>query len=198
MENNESKNRELPTDEEIIGLYWDRNEEAIAKTDKKYRAYLYTIAYNVLRDEYESDESLNDTYFSVWNKIPPQRPSFFRGFISKITRGISIDKYRAKSAKRRIPSQMIVSLDELDDCISFGDTSEEEAFTLSVAEAMNTFLHSLSTNDAFAFICRYYYFDSIESIANMMNVGVGAVYKRLSRLRGELRELLVKEGIFND
>ena len=35
-------------DEEIIGLYWTRNETAIQKTDIKYGKFLFKIAYNIL------------------------------------------------------------------------------------------------------------------------------------------------------
>ena len=36
-------------DEQIIELYWQREEKAIQETDKKYGQFLFRIAYNILR-----------------------------------------------------------------------------------------------------------------------------------------------------
>ena len=56
-------------DGDIIELYWSRNENAIEQTDKKYGKYLYTIAYNIVHDNMDSEECLSDTYLTTWNKI---------------------------------------------------------------------------------------------------------------------------------
>ena len=102
-------------DEEIIELYWKRDEQAISQTDKKYRRYLFTIAYNILHDNMDCDECLNDTYLKTWNKIPPTRPRILQLFLSKITRDVSVDKYRENNLTRKIPSELMLSLDELDE-----------------------------------------------------------------------------------
>jgi len=183
------------TDERIIELYWDRDESAIALTDKKYHSYLFTIAYNILRDEFESDECLNDTYFSTWNSIPPARPTKFQCYLSKITRNISVDKYRQNTAKRHVPSDMIISLEELSDCIAATE-SEQNEVAREIVRVLNTYLHSLSNNDAFIFICRYYYFDKVSKIADMLSSSEKTVYRRLSHIRRGLKECLVKEGLF--
>ena len=90
------------TDEEIIELYWQRDEYAIQATSDKYGKFLYKIAYNILHDNLDCEECRNDTYLEVWNSIPPQRPWAFRAFISKIMRNIAIDKYYEKTNKKRI------------------------------------------------------------------------------------------------
>lgn len=43
----------LPSDEMIIELYWARDEKAITETDRKYKNYLLTIAYNIRQDRLE-------------------------------------------------------------------------------------------------------------------------------------------------
>jgi len=191
-----TKNERIMQDEEIIELYWKRDESAIEFTDRKYRSYLFTIAYNVLRDEFESDECLNDTYFSTWNSIPPSRPNRFQLFLSKITRNSSIDKYRKNNAKTRIPSEMMISLEELNECICDTDTEESEELSRELARVLNSYLYTLSNNDAFIFICRYYYFDKISKIADMLTLSEKTVYRRLSDIRRGLKECLVKEGLF--
>ena len=48
-------------DSEIVELYWQRNEDAIDKTQEKYDHYLTKIAYNILANR----ESVNDTYLAA-------------------------------------------------------------------------------------------------------------------------------------
>ena len=98
--------RTLLEDEEIIELYWARNERAISETDKKYKNYLYTIAYNILHDALDCEECLNDTYLGTWNTIPPTRPNVFQAFISKIMRNTAIGRYNKNTADKRVPSEM--------------------------------------------------------------------------------------------
>ena len=59
-------------DERIVELYLGRKESAIRETEKKYGHYLTKIAYNILSDWEDSQESVNDTYLRAWNSIPPQ------------------------------------------------------------------------------------------------------------------------------
>lgn len=187
--------RDIP-DEHIIELFWQRDESAIALTDKKYRTYLFTIAFNILRDEFDCDECLNDTYLSTWNSIPPARPTRFSFYLSKITRNLSVDKYRKKTAKGRIPAEMVVSLDEIRDSLLAEDSLESEEDSREIIRALNAYLAKLSSDDAFIFICRYYYFDKVEKIADMLSMSEKTIYRRLATIRRGLKEHLTKEGLF--
>lgn len=181
-------------DGRIIELYWNRDEAAIGETDKKYHRYLYTIAYNIVHDDPDSIDCINDTYVEVWNRIPPTRPNVFLAFISKITRNFAIDRYRKNNALRRIPSEMRVSLSEIEGCIECSYDMEDELAVNQIVEILNKFLRAQSKRDAFMFVCRYYYADKISEIANMLEVGEATVFRALSRMRDSFRECLRKEG----
>ena len=86
-------------DNQIIELYWNRSENAILETDKKYGKYCNYIAYNILQNKEDSKECVNDTYLNTWNAIPPQRPNVFKLFLAKITRNLAINQYKRKNAK---------------------------------------------------------------------------------------------------
>lgn len=90
-------------DEQIIELYWAREERAISETDRKYRKYLYTVAYNILHSDPDCEECLNDTYLGTWNAIPPHRPNFFQAFLSKIMRNTAVVHYKKNHTQSRIP-----------------------------------------------------------------------------------------------
>ena len=192
----EKQSEKTLPDEAIIELYWQRNEQAIIETDRKYGKYLFTIAYNIVHDRLDCEECVNDTYLGTWNRIPPQRPNVFQVFLSRIMRNIAVDKLRANSAQKRVPSEMIVSLDELDDCMACMD-EVEEALLQDVSRALNSFLKTLNDREQFVFVCRYYYGDKISSIAHMLQIGEATVYRELATIRANLKDFMEKEGIVN-
>ena len=105
-------------DNGIIGLYWERSERAITETANKYNGYCYSIAYNILASKEDSEEAVSDTWLTAWNVIPPRRPSVLAAFLGKITRHISIDRWRVRMAQKRGGGEVAVALDELGDCVS--------------------------------------------------------------------------------
>jgi len=187
--------KEYLGDEAIIGLYWDRNEKAIEETDRKYGKYLFTVAYNIVYDNMDCEECLNDTYLNTWKSIPPKRPTVFQAFLTRIMRNVAVDKFRTKSASKRVPSELMVSLDELEDCIANDLTVEEEVEVRALARALNTYLHSLSEREQFIFVCRYYYADKIATIAKMLKISEPTVFRSLTDMRNNLKEHLEKEGL---
>lgn len=196
MEQNNKKPSNI-SDEEIIQLYWDRDEKAIQATDNKYGKYLYVITYNILRDNMDCEECLNDTYLCTWNKIPPQRPSVFQNFLSKIARDVAVDKYRKNTASKRVPSELISSLDELDECVPSTSSVEEEMLLREMSRLLNKYLRECGRRDEFIFVCRYYYADSISYIAEMLNVSESTVFRDLAKLRKGFQQILEKEGFLN-
>ena len=119
MELQSKKTARAPIDDEkIVELYWARDEKAIDETDFKYRKYLFSIAYNVLHDKLDCEECLNDTYLGAWNAIPPTRPNVLKAFLTTIVRRIAIKRYHSALRKKAVPSEMTVSLSELEDFVS--------------------------------------------------------------------------------
>jgi len=195
MEQSSTEKKEnFLSDEQIIELYWQRNEQGISETDKKYGKYLYTIAYNIVHDRLDSEECLNDTYLGTWNRIPPTRPNIFQLFLSKIMRNVALDKYKKNRAGKRIPSELIVSFGELEECISTDPTLEEELAIKEAILVLNKFLRESKDDDEFMFVCRYYYSDKLADIAKMLGVSEKTVYRSLLRMRNELKLELMKEG----
>ncbi len=184
-------------DSTIIELYWARDEKAIVETDRKYKKYLYTIAYNILHDNMDCEECLNDTYLGTWNTIPPARPSVFQAFISKIMRNTAVVRYKKNTASKRVPSEMTVSLHELGETIPHGLSVEEEYMVTRIGRIISNYLRSLSERGAFIFICRYYCSDKISDIAEMLHISESTVFRELTSIREGLKKLLEKEGFIN-
>lgn len=182
-------------DEEIIKLYFDRDETAIAKTAEKYDSYCYTIAFNVLGIEEDSKETVNDTYFEAWNSIPPHRPSVFSAFIGKITRRLAISKWRKRTAGKRGGNEYQLSLDELSECVADKSNTEKKLEDKEITALINRFLKGLPETQRNVFICRYWYMDSVISIAKQFHFSESKVKSMLMRTRQNLKQLLTEEGL---
>ncbi len=185
----------LLSDDKIVELYWNREERAIKATDEKYGNYLLSIAYNIVHDELDCEECLNDTYLGTWNSIPPARPTAFQAFISKIMRCAAINKFKANTAQKRIPSEILVTLDEMEDFIPSEDPNEK-IIASELGRIISEYIETLDENSATMFICRYYYSDKIDDIADMMKVHRSTVFRALSTIREGLKEKLIEEGLW--
>lgn len=186
---------QMPLDDsKIIELYFARDENAIKETDIKYRKYLYKLAYNILHDERDCEECLSDTYLGVWNAIPPTVPSSFAAFIAAIVRRCAIKRYHTLSKKRAVPSEMTVSLSELDDIAADSLTVESQHETAALGELINAFVHSLSKRRRYIFIGRYYFAEPIDSIAGELLLSRSTVNKELAAIKRDLKQLLISEG----
>ncbi len=181
-------------DKSIVELYFQRNEQAIAETASKYGNYCYSIAYNILNSSGDAEESVNDTYNDAWRTIPPHRPSILSTFLGKITRRISIDRFRRRTAEKRGGGELPLVLEELEECIAGEKSIEEELERRRLSEVVNAFVLSLKGTEQKVFLCRYWYADSIGSISRRLGFSESKVKSMLFRTREKLRSLLIKEG----
>jgi len=182
-------------DRQLVELYWARDERSLSITAEKYGSYLHAIAMNILEAKEDAEETVNDTYHDVWNAMPPHRPSVLAAFLGKITRNLSIDKWRARSAAKRGSGEAALVLDELEGCVSGPDDTAASAETKELAGYINAFLDSLPETERSVFLCRYWYMDPIDSIANQFGCSRSKVASMLFRMRNRLKELLEKEGL---
>ena len=182
-------------DSTIVALYWARDEEAIRQTQIKYGRYCYAIAYSILRSREEAEECENDTYLDAWRSMPPHKPQMLSAFLGKITRRISLDKWRRSTAEKRGSGEVPLSLSELMDCIPDSKSIDENLHAEELAKLIDSFLRTLPPTERSIFICRYWYFDTVADIAKQFGYGQSKVKTMLLRTRRKLKIHLEKEGI---
>lgn len=179
-------------DNQIVELYWNRNENAISATEEKYGKYCRKIANNILKNDEDTQESINDTYLKLWNSIPPQRPNIFKAFIAKIVRNIALNKYETRNAKKRNKTMDLV-FEEIEECIPSGNIEEEIEYKEIVNE-INVFLSKLSSESRIYFLERYWYFQTIKDISIKYEQKESKIKMSLLRTRNSLKEHLEKGG----
>ncbi len=182
-------------DEMILDLYWERSESAINETAKKYGGYCLTIANNILRNNEDAEECVNDTYHKTWDTIPPQRPTIFRAFLGKVTRNLSLNKYKEQRTQKRGGDDIASIYSELEDCIPPNSNVEMEYESSLVIGAINSYLLSLDSENRIVFVRRYWYADSIQAIATCFQTSESKVKSMLFRTRNKLKTHLENEGV---
>jgi len=182
------------TDPEIINLFFERSDQAITEITKKHGVPVKRVAYNILGNLQDVEECVNDTWLAAWNSIPPHRPSPLRTFVCRIARNLATKKYHSNTAEKR-NSQYDVVLDELAECIPDCNTVEDMYSAKELSVAINQFLDTLSYEDKFIFMRRYWYADSLTDIVKATNMSYSTISVRLHRIKTKLKNLLTKEGL---
>lgn len=180
-------------DNQIIELFFARNEQAISETDAKYGKLCFSVANRILGSNEDSEECVNDTYLNAWNKIPPTRPNHFPAFLCKITRLLSLKKLEFSNALKRT-SAVTISFEELEDILTDREMAPNTDAE-DLGKLISTFLRHEKADDRNVFLRKYFFFDSIDEIAERFGLNQNTVKSMLYRTRNRLREYLRKEGV---
>lgn len=182
-------------DHAIIALFWAREERALEETAHKYGSFCRSIAYNILCNREDTEECVNDTWLRAWNSMPPQRPGILSSFLGKITRNLSLDRFKLSHAGKRGGGQLPLALEELGDCVSGGESVEDQLAMKELSRLLDRFLRDLPERECCIFLRRYWFVDSIREIALRYQMAEGSVKSTLYRTRQKLRLFLEKEGV---
>lgn len=181
-------------DEKILDLYFARDEQAVVETDRKYGSYCFTLANSILSNTQDAEETVSDTYWKVWNAIPPKRPGIFKMFLAKITRNLAFTKWRGRSAEKRGGGELTLVLEELEGCIAAPGEVEDELNAKELAKAIRAFLNTLPAREQDIFLRRYFFVEESAVIAKRYGMKPATVLRTLSRTREKLRNYLMQEG----
>ncbi len=182
------------TDEKIMDMYRNRQEEAVRETAMKYGAYCFRVADAILKNREDSEECVNDTWLRAWNAIPPAYPDCLRMFLAKITRNLSFNRYRRDRAVKRGGGEIELVLEELGECVSDGSDMEGQILARELGRTITDFVYGLSLREGNIFVRRYFFAERVEEIALRYGLKENHVSVILSRTRKALRAYLEKEG----
>lgn len=177
----------------IIELFWNRNEVAIVQTDKKYGKLCMHLSENILNNYSDAEECVNDSYLTVWNRIPDERPLHFSAFLCRIVKNLSLKKLEYNTAQKRNP-ELLTSFDELQGCLSRDADCDGRVDVSILAEEISNFLSEQKAQNRNIFIRRYWYFDSVKEIAEDLGMKEERVSTLLFRMRNKMKKYLEKGG----
>jgi len=181
-------------DEKIVALYVQKDETAIKWTSEKYGQRLRALSLRIVDDWQTAEECENDTYMGAWNSIPPHEPkNYLYAFLARITRHLSLNCCRERRRLKR--SAFISELSaEMEQCIPAPDDVECHMDRLTLQQAINGFLGTLSVEKRNVFLRRYWYLDSVAAISKRYALSESKVKTMLFRMRNQLRKYFEQEG----
>lgn len=181
------------TDEQIVALFFARDEDAIRQTDRQYGAYCRALSRRITANGEDAEECVNDGYLALWQRIPPERPKALLPYLARIVRNLSLDRLRGAQAQKRGGRALTASLDELRQVAGRNDP-ERAVSAAELSAAIERFLRTLPELHCSVFLRRYFYFEDRAEIAARYGISAAAVSVSLSRTRKKLAEYLKKEG----
>lgn len=182
-------------DTNIVDLYWQRSDQAVSETERKYGRYCHRIAYNICASNEDAEECVNDTWLRAWNAMPTQRPATLSGFLGAITRNLALDHYRSKHSRKRGGGEIPLALEELGDCVSSPSDPEQALEARELEQAIGRFVDSLPEPEQLIFLSRYWFLAPVAEIAARLGCTQGKVKTSLFRLRQKLRLYLQEENL---
>lgn len=179
-------------DSKIIALLWNRAQSALDALSQKFGKGLYRMAHNILGNHADAEETVNDTYLALWDSIPPQNPDPLGAYVYRVGRNQALKRYRLNTAQKR-NSHYDLSLEELSGCLA-GTSLEEDYDAILLGQTIDRFLDTLDSKNRRIFLRRYWFGDRIADLAKAEHLTPNALTVRLSRIRQQLKDYLIKEG----
>ena len=178
-------------DKELIRLFQARDERAIAECEQKYAAFCRRIAANLLGSPEDVEETLNDVWLAAWQRIPPLMPVSMKAFLGKLTRDVSISRFRKERAEKRFGGPA-AALDELGDCIPSSFSVEEEIEAGELSRLIDSWLRAQKVDERVLFVRRYYFGESVKALAAAYGCGEARMAQIMLRLRRSLAKAIEK------
>ncbi len=179
-------------DADIISLYFARSEQAISCTREQYGKLIRHIIAGILKNQEDTDECENDTYFQAWNAIPPNRPQSLKAYLAVIARNLAYKRYAYLHAEKRNP-EAAVSFEELAESLC-SDTAANSYEDSELRETINAFLGTLKAEHRRIFLLRYWQACSIDEITQLCGFSKSKTESILFRTRRKLHTYLKERG----
>jgi RNA polymerase sigma-70 factor (ECF subfamily) len=177
-------------DNEIVKLFYARDERALSETARKYGALFRSVANNLLQSVPDAEECENDAYLRLWNAIPPAEPKDLGAYGVKIARNLALDAVKKRTAQKRGGCAAIEEL-----CADFDDFPDTSADGRELGELLDEFLRAQDKRDRVMFVLRYFYGEPLKETAERCGISESSVKTRLFRTRKKLRSFLQKKGV---
>lgn len=184
-------------DSKLIALYQSRSEIAISETKSMYGRLIYSVAHDLLKNNYDAEECENDTYLGLWKSIPPAKPKNFKAFCLKITRNLAMKKLDYYHAEKRDFAKTIYYEDVLNE-VSDLELHLRDEKESDLSQCIDEFLNRLDKKKRIIFVLRYWQLMSVKEIMKKCGMSKSQIETILCRIRKQLRNWLVERKFYHE
>ena len=174
---------------QIVERLKKHDETALGEIMDKFTPLVSAIIYNVSKGNLTSsdiEETAADVFFTLWNNADKIQEGSLKGYLSAIAKTKALDKMRT------VKSPEIVDIDDvvLADEYMIEDNIDKQALHKDLCDALNQF----GEPDKEILVRYYYYYQTAQKIADIMDLKLEAVKSKIKRARVKLKAFLTESG----
>lgn len=184
---------EMMTDAALIKAIQTAPEEGLKKALAVYGGAVKTICGNIIGRDRNSDveECVSEVFFRLWKDCGRYNPDYpLKNYVYGIARYTALDM-----RKKIVRNGQSLAADYFAEELSAGIDVENSVAAQENANAIYREMLAFPFPDKEIFLYRYYFWFSIQEIADMLNLSYKAVESRLYRGKEKLRQKLTERGI---
>ncbi len=187
------------SDSQLVSLYQTGNEEAFEMLLHRHKSRIYTAIYMIVKDRYEAQDLLQDTFIKAINTIKGGRyneEGKFLPWISRIAHNLAIDHFRRS---KRYPEVVLEDGSRVFDSMQFSEESYESKQLLRDTKSrVRELVKELPTEQKQVLIMRHYLDMSFQEIADRTGVSINTALGRMRYALINLRKKMIKNNIAYD
>ena len=187
------------SDSQLVSLYQTGNEEAFDMLLHRHKSRIYTAIYMIVKDRYEAEDLLQDTFIKAVNTIKSGRyneEGKFLPWISRIAHNLAIDRFRRN---KRYPEVVLEDGSRIFDSMQFSEESYEAKQLLrDTRSRIRDLIKELPAEQKEVLIMRHYLEMSFQEIADRTGVSINTALGRMRYALINLRKKMTKNNIAYD
>ncbi len=192
---------QLMTDNELVKLYMNGNEESLSVLVKRHKRRIFSYVYLITRNKALTEDVFQETFFKVIQTLKKQQyneEGKFLPWVLRIAKNLIIDHFRKT---RKMPGISTITNEDGEETSIFDiipeevDHSKDDEANKRFKEAIRSVINDLPQDQKEVVIMRTYYDMSFKEIAEVTNVSINTSLGRMRYALINLKKRLEEKNV---